>query len=177
MKRAALPQKSNPRSMEYVERLSRASIDGLRSYQMLCNSNERNGGVWIAEWSLVPEHFLLASSALRHANELIGGLAVNKPRMLANFEQDGGAILSEAFAGALAPALGRTAAYDLVKKASQRARETGRKLADVIAEAPELTGKVGKADLDRLLDPARHVGLSGELVELACAQAEQSLRA
>jgi 3-carboxy-cis,cis-muconate cycloisomerase len=175
---SVLPQKSNPRSTEFVEGLSRAvqsKAAGL--YAILWQSNERNGGVWIAEWSLVPEHFLLASSALRHANELIGGLAVNKEKMLANLNLDGGAILSEAFAGALTPALSRTAAYDVVKSAVQRARAQNKTLAEAITEAPEIAAKVTKFDLDRLLDPSRHVGLSAELAELACVEAERILNA
>ncbi len=174
---SAMPQKSNPRSTEYVEGLARAiqsKAAGL--YAILWQSNERNGGVWIAEWSIVPEHFLLASSALRHANELIGGLAVNKEQMLVNLNLDGGAVLSEAFAGALAPALGRAAAYDVVKAAVERARSQKKTLAAVIAEAPEVSGRLTRADLERLLDPRLHVGLSAELAELACADAERSLK-
>ena len=174
---SAMPQKSNPRSTEYVEGLSRAiqsKAAGL--YSILWQSNERNGGVWIAEWPLVPEHFLLASGALRHANELIGGLVVNSEKMLANLNLDGGAILSEAFAAALAPILGRTTAYDVVKASVQLARLQGKKVADVIAETREVSGKLNRAELDRLLDPARHVGLSTELVELACIDAQRSLK-
>jgi adenylosuccinate lyase len=132
--------------------------------------------VWIAEWPLVPEHFLLASSALRHANELVGGLAVNRQQMLKNLNLDGGAILSEAFAGALSATLGRTAAYDVVKAASHRARAGGTMLAEEIASAPEVAGRVSKSELERLLDPRQHIGLAGELTELACADAERSLK-
>ena len=174
---SALPQKANPRSTEYVEGLARAiqsKAAGL--YNILWQSNERNGGVWIGEWSLVPEHFLLASSALRHAGELIGGLAVNRAQMAANLNLDGGAVLSEAYAGVLSPVFGRTAAYDLVKAASLRARRSGKRLADEIAAAPEVASRVAKADLDRLLDPGQHVGLADELTELACAEAERVLR-
>ena len=173
---SAMPQKSNPRSTEYLEGLSRviqSKAAGL--YAILWQSNERNGGVWIAEWPLVPEHFLLASGALRHANELIAGLIVNKDRMLANLELDGGAVMSEAFAGALAPMLGRTTAYEIVKASVQTARGHGRRIADVICEAPEVRGKITKAELDRLLHPSRHVGLSAELVKLACADAKRRL--
>jgi 3-carboxy-cis,cis-muconate cycloisomerase len=172
-----MPQKSNPRSTEYVEGLSRAiqsKAAGL--YAILWQSNERNGGVWIAEWPLVPEHFLLASSALRHANKLIGGLVVNKGKMLANLNLDGGAVLSEAFAEALAPLLGRTQAYDFIKASVQRARTQNRSVASVISEATEIIGQLSGADLDRLLDPGQHVGLSAELVDLACSEAEVSLR-
>jgi 3-carboxy-cis,cis-muconate cycloisomerase len=174
---STMPQKSNPRSTEYVEGLSRAiqsKAAGL--YAILWQSNERSGGVWIAEWPLVPEHFLLASSALRHANKLIGGLVVNKGKMLANLNLDGGAVLSEAFAEALAPLLGRTQAYDFIKASVQRARTQNRSVASVISEATEIIGQLSGADLDRLLDPGRHVGLSAELVDLACSEAEVSLR-
>jgi 3-carboxy-cis,cis-muconate cycloisomerase len=157
---SAMPQKSNPRSTEYVEGLSRAiqsKAAGL--YAILGQSNERNGGIWIAEWPLVPEHFLLSSAALRHANELIAGLVINKARMLSNLDLDGGAIMSEAFAGALAPSLGRTAAYDAVKTAVEQARSQNRSLSAVITDAPEVSGKLTKEEIEGLLDPSHHVGL------------------
>jgi 3-carboxy-cis,cis-muconate cycloisomerase len=174
---SAMPQKSNPRSTEYVEGLSRAiqsKAAGL--YAILGQSNERNGGIWIAEWPLVPEHFLLSSAALRHANELIAGLVINKARMLSNLDLDGGAIMSEAFAGALAPSLGRTAAYDAVKTAVEQARSQNRSLSAVITDAPEVSGKLTKEEIEGLLDPSHHVGLAAELAELACADAERCLQ-
>ena len=127
-------------------------------YTILWQLNERHGGVWIAEWPLVPEHFLITSGALSHANDLIGGLAVNERQMLANLNLDGGAVLSEAFAGALAPALGRTQAYDLVKAAVARARGSGKTLAEELSGTPEIAGKISSAELQRMLDVKQHVG-------------------
>jgi adenylosuccinate lyase len=96
--------------------------------------------------------------------------------MLANLNLDGGAVLSEAFAGALAPLLGRAQADDFIKASVQRARTQNRSVASVISEATEITGQLSGVDLDRLLDSGQHVGLSAELVDLACTEAEVSLR-
>lgn len=73
-------------------------------------------------------------------------------------------------------ALGRIAAYDVVKAASQRARTGGKMLAEEVAAAPEVAGRISRQDLERLLDPAKHTGLSRELTELACVEAERSLK-
>ena len=49
-------------------------------------------------------------------------------------------------------------------------------LAEEVAAAPEVVGRISRQDLERLLDPAKHTGLSRELTELACVEAERSLK-
>ena len=76
----------------------------------------------------------------------------------------------------MTPLLGRTQAYDFIKgHCNEREHKTGVSL-PVISEATEIIGQLSGADLDRLLDPGQHVGLSAELVDLACSEAEVSLR-
>ncbi len=169
----AMPQKSNPRSTEFLEGLARI-VQGRAAglYSMLWQPNERHGGVWIAEWPLAAEHFMACSGALLHARELITGMFVHVEQMRANLDLDGGAVMSAAYAKALTIPLGRTQADAAVKAAVERARKERRPLATVIAETPELGGKIAPEDLKRLLDPANHVGLSSQIVDLAIKDAE-----
>ncbi len=54
-----------------------------------------------------------------------------------------------------------------------RARKKRRSLADIIAEAPELSGKIAPDELKRLLEPANHVGIAPQLVDLAVKDAQR----
>jgi hypothetical protein len=64
--------------------------------------------------------------------------------MLLNLDLDGGTIMSEAFAGALAPALGRTAAYDAVKTTVQEALSQNRDLdSGIIRKETNEDGRTG----------------------------------
>lgn len=66
---------------------------------------------------------------------------------------------------------------NVVKAAGHRVHAANKRLAEAIAGASEIAGKIPKSDLDRLLDPSRHVCLSAELAELACVEAERAIKA
>jgi hypothetical protein len=63
---------------------------------------------------------------------------------------------------------------NVVKAAGHRVHAANKRLAEAIAGASEIAGKIPKSDLARLLDPSRHVGLSAEL---ACVEAERAIKA
>ena len=68
---------------------------------------------------------------------------------------------------ALAPALGRQTAHDLVYDLCRKAIETDVMLVDLLKESPQVISKanLSPADLERLCDPANYLGLSGIMVD------------
>jgi 3-carboxy-cis,cis-muconate cycloisomerase len=45
------------------------------------HQHERSGGVWIGEWIVVPEVFLLTSGAVHWAGKLFGNLEIDTDSM------------------------------------------------------------------------------------------------
>jgi 3-carboxy-cis,cis-muconate cycloisomerase len=83
-----MPHKHNQRSSEFAEAV--AYLARGRAQQIAetaLHEHERSGGVWIAEWILVPEVFLLTSGALNWTKILFTTLQVDKPRMIENLRR------------------------------------------------------------------------------------------
>ena len=163
---STMPQKRNPISCNYihacmamVRQLVAALLDAM------VEDHERSTGPWEIEWIAVPEIFLLSSGALQQARTLLRGLEVDASRMRANLAISRGLICTEAVMMGLAPHLGRQRAHDLVYDISRQASVSGRPLLDLLVENVEVSSFLDRVALANLLDPAKYIGLSGEMVD------------
>jgi 3-carboxy-cis,cis-muconate cycloisomerase len=131
--------------------------------------HERGLGNWPAEWETLPEIALLAAGALDAMLYAVQGLEVDAPRMRANLALMNGLLLAEAAQMALAPAMGRDVAHQLVGDASRKAAADKRLLRDVLAEDPTVRAVLDDAALDRLFDPANYLGATDRFIDAALA--------
>jgi 3-carboxy-cis,cis-muconate cycloisomerase len=169
---SSMPQKRNPVGCATV--LAAAiRVPALVSVLLsaMTQEHERGLGGWQAEWETLPEVFLLTSGALFQMQQVAVGLRVDSERMRANLDATGGLCYAEAVSTALARAVGRAAAHELVESACRRAREDGRTLQEVIGSAPEIAAHLSAAELKSLFDPQPHVRAAARLVERVLAVA------
>jgi 3-carboxy-cis,cis-muconate cycloisomerase len=136
---STMPQKVNPVASEAVIGMAitaGALTSALTRAQEV--GHERAAGEAHAEWQVLPQLAVLAASALSLCEGIATGLDVDPAAMRANLERDGGLIMAEAYMIALAPALGRENAHDLVYAAARRVRaQNGTLSATVRAMAAE----------------------------------------
>ncbi|MEU5689625.1 3-carboxy-cis,cis-muconate cycloisomerase [Streptomyces venezuelae] len=165
---SAMPHKANP-VLATLIRSAAVQVPALGAVlaQCLPTEDERSAGLWHAEWQPLRECLRLTGGAARAAAELAAGLVVHPQRMRANLDMTAGQVVSERLAAHLAPLLGRSVAKQLLSRASQQVRETGRPLGRVLAELPALAGVVSQEELARLLDPRHYTGAAGPLVDRA----------
>jgi 3-carboxy-cis,cis-muconate cycloisomerase len=135
----------------------------------LVAEHERAGGAWQAEWEALSGALATAGGAASALAGSLEGLEVDAVRMRANLDLSGGAVVTERLASTLTERLGRTAARSLVRDASLRASDSGRSLAEELAERD--TGLTA-GELDAALDPATYLGSAGALVDRALAHYE-----
>ncbi len=162
---STMPQKANPVLGEALiagGRLAAGQLPAL--FGALNHAGERDGAAWQTEWVALPELFSLAGASLANAESLLGNLTVNAARMSANLVASGGLVLAEAAAFALAETMPLADAQKLVAAAAKRAVQSGRNLAEELAEAaPE-------ADLSGLGDMAAQTGEAGIMVDAVLAE-------
>lgn len=163
---SAMPHKRNP-VLATLIRSAALQVPALATVLLQClpAEDERSAGVWHAEWQPLREALRLTGGAAHTAVELARGLTVHPERMRANLEATGGQLVSERVSAVLAPRLGKAAAKELLTQASLVASGTGRPLADVLAELPELAGVLSRDEASALLDPAGYTGAAGQLVD------------
>ena len=167
---STMPQKRNPISSELILAAAKAVRQhaGLMLDAMI-QDFERATGPWHAEWIALPESFVLTAGALHQAKFMLGGLIVDERRMRANLDLTAGLIVAEAVMMGLAPHLGRNEAHDVVYAACRIVNERGGRLADVLAGMPEVAGRLDRAAIERLTDPANYLGLAPQMVDRVLA--------
>jgi 3-carboxy-cis,cis-muconate cycloisomerase len=167
---STLPHKRNPVTAVLVTAATRRA-PGLVATLLaaMAQEQERATGAWHAEWEPQAELLRLVGGAAARTRDLLEGLEVHPERMRANLELTGGLLLAERVAGALAGALGRAGAQELVQRRSREAADSGRPLREVLLADATVREHLDEAAVDRLLDPAGYLGSAGPLVDRALA--------
>ena len=171
---STMPQKRNPISCLYIHStvaLVRQHVAALLGAAVA--DHERSTGPWEIEWISLPEIFLLASGALAQTKLLVEGLEVDADRMRLNLDLTRGMIVSEAVMMGLAPHLGRQRAHDLVYDICRKVAATGEPLVDLLAQDAEISRHLTRAELEKMCDPGRYLGLAGEMVDKVLAREER----
>jgi 3-carboxy-cis,cis-muconate cycloisomerase len=138
----------------------------------MSQEHERGLGLWQAEWETVPEAFRLTAAALAYSIEVAQGLQVDAARMMSNLDSLLGLPLSEAVNAALAPKMGRAAAYDLLRSVAERVTSEKRNLADVLKELPQVTAHLTNVEIDKLLDPRAYLGSAQRFISRVLGEAD-----
>jgi 3-carboxy-cis,cis-muconate cycloisomerase len=156
---STMPQKRNPIASEYILAAARA-VQALVPIMQgaMAEDHERGTGPWQAEPLAIGESFVLTHGALLHAIAIADGMVVDAARMRRNLDSTGGLIVAEAVMMGLAPKLGREAAHHAVAHACDRALAEHIPLAEALARQQEVAGKLDRAEIDRLTDPANYLG-------------------
>jgi 3-carboxy-cis,cis-muconate cycloisomerase len=165
---STLPHKQNP--VAAVSALACAiRAPGLVSTLLVAmvQEHERAAGAWHAEWFPLRELLISVGSAAAWLRDCLEHLRVDRERMRANLDRDGGLMLSERVVAALVPAIGREDATTVVSRATETVQTSGRPFADVLSEDP-IAGPHLEADqIADLLDPAGYLGSTDLLIDRA----------
>ncbi|MDE2006289.1 MAG: 3-carboxy-cis,cis-muconate cycloisomerase, partial [Rhodospirillales bacterium] len=169
---STMPQKRNPIASEYIHAAARG-VQALVPLMLgaMAQDHERGTGPWQAEALAIPQAFVLTHGALCHARTIAEGLTVDAARMRRNLDLTGGLIVAEAVMMGLAPMLGRGEAHHVVKHACDVALAKGVGLAEALARAPEVAGRLDAAAIARLTDPAGYLGSAGAFIDRVLAAA------
>lgn len=168
---STMPHKRNPvGAAVMIGAATRAPGLVATMFAAMPQEHERSLGLWHAEWETLPELCCLVSGSLQQALQVVPGLEVDEPRMLANLDSTLGLVLAEAVSIALAQRIGRDAAHHLVEQNCRRAVQQGVHLRQVLGEDPQVSAQLSSQELDRLLDPAHYLGQARLWVERAVAE-------
>ena len=171
---STLPHKRNPVTCAVV--LAAATrVPGLVGTMLsaMPQEYERGLGGWHAEWETLPEILRVTGGAIHHLVEMLGGLRIDKERMLQNLETTQGLIFAEAVSMALADRMGKMPAHLLLESATKKTRESHRHLKDVLNEEPGIRGHLAPAEVDRLFDVRNYLGNAEEFVETIVTRAHK----
>jgi 3-carboxy-cis,cis-muconate cycloisomerase len=163
---STMPQKRNPIASEYILAAAR-TVHALVPVMLgaMAADHERATGPWQSELLALPQAFVLTHGALDHATVIAQGMVVDAERMRRNLAMTGGLIVAEAVMMGLAPHLGRGEAHHAVKHACDAALAERIPLADALAREPSVSGRLDRAAIERLTDPAHYLGSADAFID------------
>ncbi|GAB4130645.1 MAG: 3-carboxy-cis,cis-muconate cycloisomerase [Roseiflexaceae bacterium] len=168
---SAMPHKRNPVDSVFAIAAARLAIGQLPILlNGLIQEHERSVGAWQAEWQALPDLVCAAGGAVARTADLVSGLVIDPPRMLANLQQRGGLLMAESLSMALARHHGLSAAQQVVQRLCAEVSATGQPLMAVAAQEPLVVEVLSQAELTQALDPAAYLGSTEQLIDNALAQ-------
>ena len=161
---STMPQKSNPITSELIvaaARMNASLLSALHNAQI--QEHERGTHGWQVEWLTLPQMVTLTGGALKHAVYLAKNLQVDAAAMLANISRANDVILAEAAVFALAKAMPRAQAEDLVKKACAVAVSENKSLIDIVKQ---LAGDSATSiDWQAMAKPDNYLGETDKIID------------
>jgi 3-carboxy-cis,cis-muconate cycloisomerase len=171
---STMPQKANPCLSEAIVGLNALARDRVAALlTAMQGTHERSTGEWQIEWDALPTLCALSAACLANTRIVLENLRVFPEQMGSNLGKDGGLVMAEAAMMALAPTVGRLQAHELVRAASQKARERDQPFAQVLVKSLDASLLETIGPLDTLLAPTAYLGETDAIVAAAMRHWEQ----
>ncbi|WP_436348582.1 adenylosuccinate lyase [Natronorubrum sp. FCH18a] len=171
---STMPHKRNPIKTERNLGLA-ALLRGHASTMQTLNDghDERDAGLWYAEYALIPEAFCYLSRALRNSREVLTELVVDAEAMQENLEHHDGLVTSEALMMALADTVGRQTAHELVYDAVTKCLESDKTFLRTLLDDEQITAVLSSDEIERLTDPTAYTGSADVFSQRAIENSRQ----
>ncbi|HEX7227955.1 MAG TPA: 3-carboxy-cis,cis-muconate cycloisomerase [Candidatus Binatia bacterium] len=171
---STMPQKSNPITSELMLAAARTNASLLSAlHQAQIQEHERATHGWQVEWLTLPQMMMLTGGALKHALDLSQNLQVDEAAMRANMARGKDVVLAEATVFALAKAMPRAKAEELVANACGIAISEARPLIDVVRQTVAVPD--GTVDWQELANPANYLGEADKIIDGVLERANELL--
>lgn len=174
---STMPHKRNPEMCEQAVVLARLiKSNALLGFEGLINDHERDYRTVRMEWVTITDSSLFICGQLSIMKHLIKGLIVYPDRIKENVARAATLISTEALMFYLGGTVGKQTAHKIVYETSMEAIETRKPLIDLLMQHPQLAGKFTREELNNVIDPGNHIGLSKELTERTIRHVVDSLK-
>jgi 3-carboxy-cis,cis-muconate cycloisomerase len=171
---STMPQKNNPITSELILAAARANAALLSAmHNAQIQEHERATHGWQLEWLTLPQMVILTGGALKHATYLARNLRIDKAKMRENIARAHEMILAEAAVFALAKAMPRPKAEELVKEACQKATSSTQPLIEVVRKLSAGRVEEGIVDWESLAKPENYLGETERIIDRVVQQARK----
>ena len=173
---STMPQKRNPKLCQEIISISaqtRALVP--LALEAMSHAHEVDGARTNMMDEALEQSCILSATALVRVGSVLTGLHVDERRMIRNLDLSGGLIMAEAVMMTLATSIGRQDAHEVVHHAAAIAADMGKPFRDVLADDPTVTGSLTPHQIEDLLTPASHTGLSSLIARQTSARVRAAI--
>lgn len=163
---STMSHKRNPIICENVTGLARTLRGFLTpAFEGGVQWNERDLSNSSAERFILPHMMVLADEILVKTTKVLEGLVVNEENISRNLERAGDVIMAESVIMALVEkGMGRQEAHEITRQAAMRSY-SGTPYKMALFEDKSVSKLLTIRELERSLDPANYIGVSGERID------------
>jgi 3-carboxy-cis,cis-muconate cycloisomerase len=156
---STMPNKRNPTACS-LALASAHRIPGLVAGFLIAvvQEHERGLGGLQAEWATIVEVVGATGLALDSMAEVAGGLEIDAGRLRRNIESTNGTVFAERAMMMLAGSMGRDAAHKLIEDAARRAAEKRCRLAEILAQMPDVGAVLTTEQIQSMEAPEAYLG-------------------
>ena len=173
---STMPHKRNPEMCEQVVVLARLiKANAGLGFEGMINEHERDYRSVRMEWVTVTDTSLFVCGLLSMMKAILKDLIIHEHRIRQNVDQAATLISTEALMFFLGEAIGKQTAHRIIYETAMKAKETNQSLLDLLMARKEIAGKFKREDLEKTIDPAKHVGMSQELTRRTIDHVKEKL--
>ncbi len=161
---SSMPHKKNPSRSEAlihhsrtIPRLAEVLLDDVINFYERDNTSRPN--------QTMAEITNATATMLRDTDTLLRRLHINDTSMRNNLNRTDGMLTAQRLVMALAPALGKQVANELVHELAQQSYRSGDRFAEVLSNDSRISEHLNQDQINALTDPSTYVGLDGALVD------------
>jgi 3-carboxy-cis,cis-muconate cycloisomerase len=168
---STMPNKVNPKvAVQAIALAARLRTLVPLALEAMQPTHEGDGANNQMLYALIDQSAPLAYELVCSMDELLDCIRLVPGNMRRNLERSGSAMAAENAMMMLAPVVGRTRAYEVVKQAIADSSRRSVPLADVLLEDEAVSAALDEATVHAALDPAAYTGRSAEMaMEMALA--------
>jgi adenylosuccinate lyase len=172
---STMPHKVNPQIAQQMMSLAR-KIRYNASFvtEVMMVDHERNLDHFLGEREKLEESCLIMGELLTYGEDMAKNMTVNPSRMKINLGLLRGLLLSESVMIELGKKIGKQSAHEVVYEDAMKSMKEAVEFKQVLLEDTRVNQHLTEADIDRLLNPEKYIGLAPQMardmVSLSCKE-------
>ena len=161
---STMPQKRSPPVTETMVSLSKKMrYNAALMTEVMVVEHERDLNFMTQGLDALAESCIIMGELLTYAGNLVKGLVIYPERMKKNLYILGGLMLAEGVMLELGHKVGKQTAYSIIQEDAIKAMDENLEFKQVLLEDPRVNQYLSESDIDRILDPARYIGLAPQI--------------
>jgi len=173
---STMPHKRNPEMCEQVVVLAKLiNSNASLGFDGMLNEHERDYRSVRLEWVTITDTSLFACGQLALMKDILSDLRIHENKIRENVDQAAPLISTEALMFFLGKNIGKQIAHTLIYETSMEAVETGKPFLDLLMDRPEMAGQCSREDVQQVMLPDNHIGMSQELTRRTVKYVKEKL--
>ena len=161
---STMPHKINPQiSQQMISLARKLRYNASFLMEVMMVDHERNLEHFIGEMDKLDESCLLMGDLLSYGEDMAKNMTVYPRRMEINLNLLKGIMLSESVMLDLGKKIGKQIAHEVIYENAMKVLREELDFKQVLLSDPRVSEHLTAADLDRLLDPRRYIGLAPQI--------------